>query len=39
MRDQREKTKQKKKDECVECDEEGVCEPVECEALLDKARG
>jgi len=33
------KTKKQKKDQCVECDEEKqLCEPIDCEELLDKAR-
>ncbi len=34
------KKKKQKKEQCVECDEEnGTCEPIDCEELLEKTRG
>lgn len=27
------------REECVDCDEDGECEPVSCDVLLDKTRG
>jgi len=34
------KKKKKDQDKCVKCDEEKeMCEPVECEELLDETRG
>jgi hypothetical protein len=33
------KRKKEKKEECVDCDETGECEPVSCDVLIEKTRG
>ena len=31
--------KEKKKDQCVVCEDEEACEPIDCDELLEKVRG
>jgi hypothetical protein len=39
IKGQKDKSKKIVKDECVECSDDGDCEAIKCDVLLDKTRG